>query len=427
MALGVIPFFIVAGIIIFLGFIGEIIFRKTNIPDVLWLIIFGIFIGSVFKWATPIDFMDFAPIFTTFALIFILFEGSLSINIKYLFREMLPGTAITIVNFILSVVVVTLVGLAMGWNLMASLLLGVILGGVSSAVVIPIAKNLGVKKETFLVLMIESAISDVLCIMGALAVINMINVGVFNLKETLGAMLSNFAVALVAGAVVGLLWSLILKKIERQSKSYMITIGILVILYGVVEYLGFSGAIAALAFGIILGNSQQILRLMNYQPSALSKSERFFYSEISFFVKSFFFVYLGILLNFSDYVLWIIGAIIAILLIAVRPLAVKVAVRGVEGRDRSIMEVLVPKGLAAAVLAQLAIQQGIENAEAMSNIVLAVVFVSIVLASIFIFLISRGYMRGLSGLYGELWAKITRREQNMKPMPRSPTSGVGNG
>lgn len=67
--------------IMFLGFIAEIIFKKLNIPDVILLIGTGIIIGSVLKVVSITTLGPGVDLFTTFALIFILF-----LRIPYLLR-----------------------------------------------------------------------------------------------------------------------------------------------------------------------------------------------------------------------------------------------------------------------------------------------------------------------------------------------------
>ena len=53
------PFSILAllGITIILGYVGQIIFEKTKIPDIIWLMVFGITINSIAPGAiaTPIN------------------------------------------------------------------------------------------------------------------------------------------------------------------------------------------------------------------------------------------------------------------------------------------------------------------------------------------------------------------------------------
>ncbi len=394
--------FMLLGLIIVIGFFGEIVFKKTNIPDVIWLIMIGIIIGSVLKLVAADDFGTFAPIFSTFALIFILFEGALSIDIVQLIKEMMSGAMLTLLNFLFSVIAVTIITLLMGWPILYGVLLGSILGGISSAVVLPITRNLNIKENTKLILTIESAVSDVLCIVGAITVIEIISLNTFNLREILNNIAGSFAIALLIGLAAGIIWLGVLRKMQFLTHAYMMTVAMLLVLFGFVEYIQSNGAIAALAFGLILGNSKRIFTLTKTKAlDPMGISARTFYSEISFFVKTFFFVYLGILLTFNNPLLMVWGLFITLVLFLVRPLAVMITVRNskVSDKDRAVLESLIPKGLAAAVLAQLPLQYNIANAAQFSTIVLSVIFFSIITCTILVFLIEKDYFKGLGSLY----------------------------
>lgn len=43
------------GIIILLGFLSDLIFTKTSIPDVIWLILIGLLIGPIFHFISGIS------------------------------------------------------------------------------------------------------------------------------------------------------------------------------------------------------------------------------------------------------------------------------------------------------------------------------------------------------------------------------------
>jgi NhaP-type Na+/H+ or K+/H+ antiporter len=95
----------------------------------------------------------------------------------------------------------------------------------------------------------------------------------------------------------------------------------------------------------------------------------------------------------------LIGFLLTILLFLFRPLAVKISNRhnsSLEHKDRIFMEILTPKGLAAAVLAQLPAQYGITNGEQFSTIVLSVIFFSILISTIAVFMTEKGKFNGVS-------------------------------
>ena len=98
--------FVISGIM-FIGFLAEIIFKKTNIPDVLLLI--GVVLSTVLGWTNKDVLEVGAPLFTTFALVFVLFQGALSINFVTLIKSLPSTFKLTLINFIFTVIIVALI------------------------------------------------------------------------------------------------------------------------------------------------------------------------------------------------------------------------------------------------------------------------------------------------------------------------------
>ncbi|MBD3203827.1 hypothetical protein GF327_06005 [Candidatus Woesearchaeota archaeon] len=389
----------IAGLIIFIGFIGELIFRRTNIPDVIWLMLVGILLNIITSaLINESVFAAVAPIFTTFALIFILFEGAINIDIKQFFQGLLRGVNLTLLNFIFSMVTVALImTFLFNWDFLLSLLLGSIIGGSSSAIVIPIVQKLKISQKTNLILTIESAISDVLCIVSSITILNIITLHKLEVESIFQELLYSFVVAAALGIIGGIIWLRIKNYIQKFSKSYMTTIAFLLIIYSFLEFVNSNGAIACLFFGLIVGNSKRVLSFMKKKSySIMTPSAKFFYSEISFFVKSFFFVYLGMIIDFTDYGSLLIGLLLSFVLLMIRPLAVLfTAKKHIQRKDKAFMEILAPKGLAAAVLAQVPVQEGISHGAQLSTIVSSVIFFSILLSTVLVFLTEKNKFRGI--------------------------------
>ena len=399
--------FAAAGIIIILGFLSDWIFSKTNIPDVLWLILIGLLLGPILQFVRPDSLGYAASIFTAFALLFILFEGGLHIRIKDLMRSMYGATTITVVNFVLTVLVITIIAKYFGWSLANSLLLGTILGGTSSAVVVPIVKRLHMGKDNSLVLILESAFTDVLCIVATLTIIQIVKLQSINLGGVLNSLFGSFAIAIFVGGVTGFLWILLLERFELLSKSYISTIGVLLIVFGLTEFAQSSGAIAGLTFGIVIGNSRKILSLAEGEDvDPLSSSARAFFSQISFFVKTFFFVYIGILTSLAQLQPILIGLVIAVAVFLIRPIPVKLVFKPQESpKDKPLMEVIVPKGLAAAVLAQVPMQEGIQFTEQLLTPVFSAIFFTIAITTLMVFLVKNGKYKGANEFLSKLFGK----------------------
>ena len=74
--------FLVAAIIIILGFLGEEFFKRTSIPDPLLLLLLGVLLGPIFQFFAQEELLAITPYFSALALIIILFDGGLNMNIK---------------------------------------------------------------------------------------------------------------------------------------------------------------------------------------------------------------------------------------------------------------------------------------------------------------------------------------------------------
>ena len=64
-------FLLVIAAIFVIGVIGEIIFEKTDVPDVVWLILVGILIGPVLGWVSREGLVQIAPYFGALTLVIV--------------------------------------------------------------------------------------------------------------------------------------------------------------------------------------------------------------------------------------------------------------------------------------------------------------------------------------------------------------------
>ncbi len=354
------------GIVILIGFAGNLIFKKTDIPTIIWLMLLGLLLGPVLGYLNQNSFLAVSDFFSAIAIIIILFEGGIDMELFKILKEAPKGAILTVLAFISTIVVTTIVVMVMGiWvkgvTILHGILLGAIVGGTSSAVVIPIVSKLkGISDKAKMVLSIESALTDVLCIVTAIAIIQTMQSGQAEVNFILTNITAQFSIGIILGAMIGLIWLWLMQKIKEQEYSYVVTLAILFIIYSIVNYLNGSGAIACLTFGIILGNGRRILRGIGYGSIAyeIDATSRSFHKLISFLIRTFFFVFLGLLVSIQSPINILIGIIISIGILLTRPLAVKVISKGEKEfseLDKKIIGVMMPRGLAAAVLAYMPI------------------------------------------------------------------------
>ena len=165
------------------------------------------------------------------------------------------------------------------------------------------------------------------------------------------------------------------------------------IVYGVTEYLGFSGAIAALAMGVALSNHERLgldrLARRGIRVEPLNEQDLGFFREAVFLLKTYFFVYLGISVRFGETIVAVVALVMVAAIFLLRLLLTRVVFRAPEYglRDTAVVSMMAPKGLAAAVLATLPLQAGIEGGELIRDLAYMVVLISIALTALLVIML----------------------------------------
>jgi len=353
-----------AGSIIVVGFLGNYFFERTGFPDMIFLIVLGMLVGPIAKLVDTGFIMPLAPYFAALALVFILFDGGMAMNIYRVFTESPRATILAVVGFGLSVAATTLFSaflLIPDKPITYSMLLGTILGGSSSIIVISLASKIGVSEKCSTILSLESALTDILCIVFTLTIIE-ITIGGDVKPLAIGqAIASKFAIGIVFGIIFGLLWLSALKRIARAPYAYILTLAVVLLAYAVSETLGGSGALCCLLFGIVLGNEKEIYRMLRMEKpteTVIDAGLKRFESEVAFLLRTFFFVYIGLISTIGDVRIALLGVILSLILLLVRFGAVRIATARCSEltEERPIMSVILTRGLAAAVLATLPLQ-----------------------------------------------------------------------
>ncbi len=372
-----------AGVVIFLGVAGEAFFKKTGIPDVAFLMIFGVIIGPVLGIIQPEAVIQVVPYFAALALIIIMFDGGLNLDIKHIVKTAHFSVTLAVLGFILSVVIITLAAhFALGWLWLESILLGSIVGGSSSAIVFGLVRNIKISEEMKSMLSFESALTDILAMIAAFVLFEAVLIGHFDLQtlqETLGRAV---IVGLVLGFGVGIPWMYVSTKLGNAQHAYMLTLGILFVLFFLANSFGESGALTALVFGLMLGNKKHLSRILKFKLPKIEMDDPT-HNQLTFLVRSFFFVFVGLLASFGQIEYVVFGILITVVVYFGRKFVVKVTLtKRFSKLDRAVTNSMIPRGLAAAVLATYPITMGIPNAEAYPQIIFFIILSSVIITTI---------------------------------------------
>lgn len=372
-----------AGVTIFLGVAGEAFFKRTGIPDIAFLMVLGVIIGPILGIIQPEVVIEVVPYFAALALIIIMFDGGLNLDLKNMVKTAHFAILLAILGFAVSMVIVTmLVHYGLGWEWLDSILLAAIVGGSSSIIVFGLVRQLHVSEETKSMLSFESALTDVLSTIVAFIMFEAVLSGYFNL-DLLGITFGrSVAVGLLLGLGVGIPWMFVTTKLSNAQHAYMLTLGILFVLYFMAQSFGESGALTALVFGLMLGNRYRLSRYLRFKLPEISTDDTM-HNQLTFLVKSFFFVFVGLLASFGKIEFLIFGIIAGFTIYVGRIIVTKVSLtRRFSLLDKKVTSVMIPRGLAAAVLATFPITFGLPNAEAYPQIVFFVIMATVIITTI---------------------------------------------
>ena len=372
-----------AGIVIFLGVAGEAFFKKTGIPDVAFLMILGVILGPVLGLIQPEAVIQVVPYFAALALIIIMFDGGLNLDIKHVIKTAHFSLTLALVGFILSVAIIAIAThYALGWLWLESILLGAIVGGSSSAIVFGLVRNVKISEDTKSMLSFESALTDILATIVAFILFEAILAGQFDLQtleETLGRAV---VVGLVLGFGVGIPWMYVSTKLGNAQHGYMLTLGILFVLFFLANSFGESGALTALVFGLMLGNKKYLARVLRFKLPKIEMDDPT-HNQLTFLVRSFFFVFVGLMASFGQIEYVVFGILITVAVFFGRGIIAKITLtKRFSKLDKAVTNSMIPRGLAAAVLATYPITMGLPNAEAYPQIIFFIILSSVIITTI---------------------------------------------
>jgi potassium/hydrogen antiporter len=302
-------FFALAAIT-FMGFLAGRVFERTRFPDIPIILGVGLLLGPVnrllvesgsgFQPLADTLTLDLlravGPYMSGFALVVILFEAGMKLDFHAFRRSMGLAFLHTAPIFLLTVAGLSAVAhYVFGMPVLVAVVLGVALSNVGQTVSAAIMRNMRIGEQAKTIGFIEMAIYDMVSIP--------ILVALFAFADgtggaALGASVQGFAqlisISAVLGGLGGLLWIFVLRRLEDHPHSYMVTLAMLLTVYAANQTLGGSGAVSVLLFGLVVGNRTTLLTFLGRKPAPPESAKvQTFHDEVTFLVRTVFFLYLG--------------------------------------------------------------------------------------------------------------------------------------
>ncbi|MEZ4225195.1 MAG: cation:proton antiporter [Polyangiaceae bacterium] len=389
----------IAGIFL-IGAVGEIIFQRTNIPDVVWLICAGVVLGPLSGVLSKPALETIAPYFAALTLVVVLFEGGSALRLSELSRAAPRSSVLALLSFVVSLIVMATASMAAawvgwlpeGWTWTHGALLGAILGGSSSIIVMPAMQQAKVEPKVANLVNLESALTDAFCVVTTVAIIDVMVHGSGGAGAPAIALARSFGIGLAVGIGAGVVWLLFLRFLHQNEHAYPVTLSALLVLYVAIEKLGGSAALGILTVAVILGNAPDLSRKIGLaKPVELDTSVRGFHRQMAFIIKSFFFVFIGAMMT-GPWPLLLLGSILGGLLFGARIPATRLATvaSDLTSDEKNLVTVSLPRGMAAGVLATLPVASGVAGTETLPVVVFACVLTTIVVFAVGFPVVKRG-------------------------------------
>ncbi len=394
---------LVIGVLLFLGRVFSSMFEKTRLPDVLPLMLLGIMIGPVTGLVRADVFGQAGQIFTTLALIVVLFRSGMNVKILSLRGSVLRGILLGTVSFFVVMLVLAWVArIFLGLPQLPALIFGAILADNSTAVIIPLLNKLKIAPHAKTILFLETNVVGVYSIVLTLAFLAVAVKGGSLSAANVGLeVLRSFGIGFGLSVAAGFFWMGILNRVRGLENAISLTFAFVLLVYALTEFSGGDGAIAVLVFGAVAGNMRLIKRLWlkkwHFQSNGFNPGEKGFFEEVEFIFKTLFFVYMGICMHVGAWHLVLLGLVVAGVKFLVRAPCVNWCVgKNISRSDCAVMLAMCPNGLVSAVLAAMVAQQLSKDGAALQDVIYAVIFFSVLLSCFMSFRIEKGGLKWIS-------------------------------
>ena len=391
---------VVAGLLV-IGALGEFIFSRTGIPDVVWLVLAGIFSGPVFEIVSPKVLEPAVPFFGAIALTIILSGGAHRLRLAEVAAAAPRALLLSLVGFFFSVASIygyfwtlTEMEIVRPTSPLLWLTAGAIVGGSSALILMPTFAGANVQPRIVRLIEVESSGTDAFCIVMTMVLIDLLVTGSADLSRPFVALGREIGIGVVFGVVAAALLIPGIPALRDKPHGYTFFISAELIVYALTNLANGNGAMAVVTSALLAGNASTIVPkvIPGAHPEAFVATEvsKVMQDQMTFLIKSFFFVLIGLMFPTSPR-LMALGALGAVVLLLFRIPAVKLSTMklGLTQKQTRLLIVAMPRGLASGVLSTLPVEYGIAGTENLSPAVFALIVTSILLFAVGFAVVSR--------------------------------------
>jgi len=398
---------ILGATILVIGIIADEIHSRFGIPDALIMIFLGSLFGPILQIIPRDPLTAIAPYLAAVTLAIVLFEGGINFPAQKGLTDAFRALLYAFIGVSFSMIIAIPLSFAIySWSPLIGALLGAIVGGTSSAVVLSLMPRMNISQEAKNVLSLESIFTDAIVIVIAMLIMRLVIIPSQTItvetvsREIMGCIM----ISLLLGFLLAMALSKIVATIQTKIYGDIFLLAIVILVYGITEQVGGSGALTVFVFALTIANIRHLIPRMSVEapslaerikdriPSFKSYSRRF-YTQIAFLMRTYFFAFLGMIFSIPSIQEFLAGLALTGCLIFTRYLATLIITykSRIPARDRIYMTFICGRGLAAAVLSSLLLTYGIAASPTIQDLVTQVIIYTTIISAISSYLSKSGF------------------------------------
>lgn len=371
----------IMGFTVIIAVIGHMLFDKTGIPESIFMIVLGLFLGPMSGLILLTDIKGIIPHVFTLSIVIILLESGLSTDIHEAMETMRTSTIFTIIVLVTtSLLCGAFLNLLLTWPMAPSLILGIICSGTSTLPILYFTSRMKLSPAVNQMLIFESIINDITIITAVSIILQALTLKL-SPSSTILSIFQYVIVAVLLGAIFSSIWTIVLVRIQDDlALKYLTTLAIAILLHALTESRGGSGVIAVMFFGVTIGNLPKFSRTRRNVLRFFTQIE-VMQDEVSFLVKNTFFFILGLMFNIEAVKgsTLIIALVLTGLMIVSRWTSYKI-IGFYDKRytdNAMIVSLMVSRGLTAGLTAFMHVEQGLQLPPITDIVIVLILFTNI--------------------------------------------------
>ncbi|SCL75164.1 potassium/proton antiporter [Methanoculleus chikugoensis] len=349
--------------------------ERLGVPALLIFLVVGMLAGSEGPGGIPFDDPAIAQLIGIIALAYILFAGGLDTRWEQIQPVLWPGIALSTVGVVLTAVLLgAFAVLVLGFPPLAGLLLGAVVSSTDAAAVFSVLRTARARLKGNLrpFLEFESGSNDPMAVLLTTGIIGLILTPGSSIFDLVPMFVQQMAVGGLMGYALGRFVVHLLNRLKLESEGLypVLTLAMVLLVYGLTAVVGGNGFIAVYIAGLVMGNSVVVHK----------KSLIRFHDGIAWLMQIVMFLTLGLLVFPSDLVSTIVPGLLAalFLIFIARPVSVLLTLLPwkMPMNEKALVSWVGLRGAVPIILATYPLVAGVPNAELIFNIVFFIVLVS---------------------------------------------------